>query len=484
MTILDACQDPELFGRYFRNRETWQAWFAWLSALFGLPMTADQIALYRQCTARSAHPSQPLTEGWLICGRRAGKSFILALIAVFLACFRSYIEYLGPGERATVMVIATDRRQARVIFRYCRGLITGTPLLAGMIERETADTLDLTNGVTIEVGTASFRSTRGYTFAAVLCDELAFWPTDNTVSPDYEILDAVRPGMSTIPRAMLLCASSPYARKGALWDGFRRWHGKDDLEALVWKAATRVMNPTVPQSVIDRAMERDPASAAAEYLAEFRSDIESFVSRELVEAAMPVGVRERAPISNVSYSAFVDPSGGSSDSMTLAIAHREGKGAVLDAIREIKPAFSPDSVVSEFAQLLKRYRVSKVQGDRYAGEWPREVFRKHAISYEASARAKSDLYSDLLPRLNSREVELLDSDRLLAQLVGLERRTGRGGRDSIDHGPGSHDDIANAVAGCLVSVLGRSTYGMLRDEVLGDPVDWYRLHPVFRGGFR
>ncbi len=459
MNIIDACQDEELFARWFRDKCTWHAWFAFIAALFGLPMTPEQLATYQACTTRTEAPTQPFTEGWLICGRRAGKSFVLALIAVFLACFKSYAEFLGPGERATVMVIATDRRQARVIFRYIRGMISETPLLADLIERETADTLDLTNGVTIEVGTASYRSTRGYTLAAVLCDEIAFWPTDDSAEPDYAILDALRPGMSTIPTAMLLCASSPYARRGALWDAFRRYYGKDDSRLLVWKAATRTMNPTVPQAVIDRAMERDAASAGAEYGAEFRSDIEGFVSRESVEAIISPGVFERAPLTGVRYFAFVDPSGGSADSMALAIGHKEGQVAVLDAVRERRPPFSPEAVVSDFCDLLKRYRVSKVEGDRYAGEWPREVFKNHGVKYDASARPKSDLYRDLLPRLNSGEVDLLDEQRLVVQLCGLERRTSRGGRDSIDHAPGSHDDLANAVAGCLVGVLGkRSTY--------------------------
>jgi hypothetical protein len=459
MTIIDACHDEELFARWFRDKTTWQAWFAFIAALFGVPMTPDQLATYCACTGRTEAPTEPFAEGWLICGRRAGKSFVLALIAVFLACFKSYTEFLGPGERATVMVIATDRRQARVIFRYIRGMISGTPLLADLIERETADTLDLTNGVTIEVGTASYRSIRGYTLAAVLCDEIAFWPTDDSAEPDYAILDALRPGMSTIPSAMLLCASSPYARRGALWDAYRRHFGKDNSGLLVWKAATRTMNPTVPQALIDRAMERDPASAGAEYGAEFRTDVEGFVSREAVEAVISLGVYERAPLSNTKYIAFVDPSGGSADSMTLAVGHREGQVALLDAIRERRPPFSPEAVVSEFCDLLKRYRVSKVEGDRYAGEWPREVFKNHGITYDASARPKSDLYRDLLPRLNSGEIDLLDEQRLIAQLVGLERRTSRGGRDSIDHAPGSHDDLANAVAGCLVGVLGkRSTY--------------------------
>ena len=96
---------------------------------------------------------------------------------------------------------------------------------------------------------------------------------------------------------------------------------------------------------------------------------------------------------------------------------------------------------------MKSYDVSKITGDRYAGEWPRERFRDHGISYEPAQKPKSDLYRDLLPAINSRKIDLLEHPRLLTQLVGLERRTARGGRDSIDHAPGAHDDLANAVAG-------------------------------------
>jgi len=215
------------------------------------------------------------------------------------------------------------------------------------------------------------------------------------------------------------------------------------------------MNPAVPQAIIDRAIERDPASAAAEYLAEFRSDIEGYITREVVEAATVPGRYELPPASSCTYAAFVDPSGGSSDSMTLAIAHRDHQGhGILDALREVRPPFSPDSVVREFAVLLRSYGIYEITGDRYAGEWPRERFREHGIDYEPAERPKSDLYRDFLPILNSGRAELLDHVRLSAQLVSLERRTARGSRDSIDHPPGAHDDVANATAGVLVQVAG------------------------------
>src|SRR4051812_13494570 len=88
VNILDAIDDPNLFAPWFRDRGTWQAWMAYLRALFCLPMTPEQVALYCECTGRTAAPTAPATESWLVCGRRAGKSFILALIAVFLACFK------------------------------------------------------------------------------------------------------------------------------------------------------------------------------------------------------------------------------------------------------------------------------------------------------------------------------------------------------------------------------------------------------------
>jgi len=455
-TILDAVVDANLFAPWFKDRATWRAWHAFLAALFALPMTPDQLAIYRECTGRDEPPSSPASEGWLICGRRAGKSFVLALVAVYLAAFHSYRKYLAPGERGTIMVIAADRKQARTIFRYIGGLLTKVPMLRRMVERETAEAFDLNNDVSIEVAVASFRSVRGYTVVAALLDELAFWRSDESANPDSEIIAAIRPAMATIPNAMLLCASSPYAQRGALHDAFKRHFGKDG-PILVWRAPTRAMNPTVPQRVIDDAVERDPQSAAAEYVAEFRTDVETFVSRNVVEAAVVEGRHELPPAADVCYLAFVDPSGGSSDSMTLAIVHLSGNRVIVDLLRERRAPFSPDDVAREFSETLKSYHIASVRGDRFGAEWPRERFRVHGVEYLIATKPKSELYLNLLPLLNSGRVELLDHQKCLAQLCSLERRTARGGRDTIDHAPGAHDDVANALAGACVYAAASAT---------------------------
>src|SRR5262245_42372399 len=172
MNILDAIADPQVFAKHFRGG-TWDAWRAFLCALFALPMTPEQLALFQKHTGRSAPPVQSLHEAWLICGRRSGKSFVLATIAVFLAAFKDWRPFLGPGEVATIMIIAADRKQSRVIMRYCLGLLRAVPMLRQLIEGETAESITLRNRVVIEVHTASFRSTRGYSLIAALCDEIA-----------------------------------------------------------------------------------------------------------------------------------------------------------------------------------------------------------------------------------------------------------------------------------------------------------------------
>jgi hypothetical protein len=355
-------------------------------------------------------------------------------------------------------VIAAHRKQARLIIRYMAAMLEHIPMLQEMVEAPRADGFDLNNQVTIEVGVASFRSTRGYAYAGVLADEIAYWRTDeHSAEPDEEVLAAIRPGMAQIPGSMLICASSPYARQGTLWNAYRKYWG--DAEApLVWKATTREMNPTFPQATVNKALADDYAKASAEYLAEFRSDVEGFVTLEVVEGCVINGVIERGPISGVSYEAFCDPSGGSSDSFTLAVGHRDGDRVVVDAVRERIPPFSPEQVVDEFAATLRRYGVHNVSGDRYGGDFPRELFRKRNISYELAEQTCSDNFRDLLPLLNSETIELLDSPRLLSQLVGLERRTSRSGRDQISHRPSAHDDVAASVAGLARMLARTSTY--------------------------
>jgi hypothetical protein len=445
---------------------SWSRWLVFLKALQALPLSPAELEIFTRHTGRSTAPIKPSRYAELVVGRRGGKSRILSIIACHLACVVDHRPHTVPGETPVVAIIARDRDQAKVIKNYISGFLRAVPLFEGMIEDEIADAIRLSNGVTVEIHTASIGSPRGRTFIAVLCDETAFWATGDSANPDIEVINAVRPGLSTIPYSLLLIASSPYAKRGILYQNFAKYFGVDNAPVLVWQGATQEMNSNlVDDSLIDEMYSEDRERAEAEFGAQFRSDIVQFITREAVESVLAHGVIELPPRSGLVHSAYTDPSGGSADSFTIAIAHIESNGlAVLDCVREVRPPFSPDAVVEEFAALLKSYGISRVTGDAYAGEWPRERFAVHGIQYDVSPKNKSQIYTEFLPALNGQRVRLLDLPRLTGQLCSLERRTARGGRDSIDHQPSAHDDVANAVAGVLTAIISDRRPALVRQS--------------------
>jgi hypothetical protein len=454
ISLRQALSDLQLLGGALPG-ESWRPWRTLLIALNGEALRDDERLLFTELTGREREPGQRVDEFAAVVGRRGGKSRAMATLAVYIAGLCQHP--LVRGEKGVLLCIAPDQRQAGIVLDYAAAVFEQSPILAQLIRNRTVDALELSNGLSVEVRAASFRRLRGPTYIAVICDEAAFWYSEESSNPDVEIVNACRPGLATTGGPLII-ASSPYARRGLLYELYRRHFGPGgDPLILVAQGASRVLHSSLPEAVVARAYERDAASAAAEYGALFRTDVESFVSREAVEACVALAVRERMPLSSVRYYAFVDPSGGSADSFTLAVGHKEGDGVVLDAVRERKPPFSPEACVEEFAALLQSYRVSRVSGDRYAGEWPREQFRKLGITYEVAEQPKSALYQALLPLLNSRKIELLDDARLINQLCGLERRCARGGRDSIDHAPNAKDDVCNAVAG-VAAIAKRGSY--------------------------
>jgi hypothetical protein len=454
-----ALAEPDLLGEAIPG-DTWRSWRVMLIALLGEPLDEEELSIFAELTGGRDAPLKPVSEAWLIMGRRSGKTRAAATAAAYFAALCDWSDVLAPGERGTLPIMSASIWQAGKAREYVDGIFNSVPALRSMILSEGADTLSLNNGVDVVIRPASYRTARSMTAVAVIADEACFWATDETSrNVDKEIIAAVRPALS-LTGGPLIVISSPYARKGAVWGAFKRHYGPDgDPAVLVARAPSRRMNALLSQATVDRALAEDAAAGAAEYLAEFRSDVETFVSVETVEAAVTRGVVVRPLLANLSYRGFVDPSGGSSDSMTMAIAHREGDRFVLDLVLERKPPFSPEAVVREFAATLKGFHVSRVRGDRYAAEWSREAFRRRGVTYEPAEKTKSEIYLSLLPMLNSGRVELLDNQRLISQLCSLERRTARGGRDSIDHAPGAHDDVANAAAGALVLA---STRGPIR----------------------
>ena len=118
LDIIDRIGSKHYFGALpaFRNLTTWQSWITWLKAVFALPMDGAELDIFQRCSGRQNPPVTEPTEAYTIVGRRGGKSFISALTAVHVACFRDYRPFLNAGETAVVLILARDRDQAKIVF--------------------------------------------------------------------------------------------------------------------------------------------------------------------------------------------------------------------------------------------------------------------------------------------------------------------------------------------------------------------------------
>jgi len=489
--IIQAIRDPELLGGLFGgDLEPWRAWIAHLKAVFGLelddserfpvadpdldveqPRMMTELELARECCG-GVEPRGPYSTVYSIIGRRGGKSRVASVVGSYLAAFCDYSGSLAPGESALVMSLAPTKSQAGIVLSYAEaalGLESLRPLVVPPSNKarnkisNSAGEIELVNvhgcPISLAVAACNYRTSRGWTVVAAILEELAFWRFETeSANPDREVVNAVRPGMATIPNGLLWGISSPYAKSGVLYEEHLKHWGVEGSRTLVWKAPTWVMNPLVPRDFLLEERERDPASFRSEYGAEFRDDVEDFISMELLQELTIEGRKELPKQRGKSYVAFCDPSGGRSDEMTLAVAHKDEKTGrtVLDQELAVAPPFRPPEVVKQFAAELKRYGISSVTGDRYSGEWVVTAFAAEGINYEASQLSRSEIYLEFVPLASARAVELLDNQPTLRQFSKLMRKKRAGGRDIVDHPRGGRDDRANAAAGALVLAAGET----------------------------
>lgn len=450
MNILRAFRD--LFGL---GGNSWAAWRALVGGAFGCQLSPEAAATFRELTQREPLAA-PCRELWLAIGRRGGKNRVSAAIAVYLALLRPW--RLALGEVGVVMVLASDRTQAKVAFRYIRGLLESDPSLWQEVVNVTSDTITLRNGVEVVIGTADNAAVRGRTLLVCICDEFAFWPHIEAL----EVLRALRPAMATQSDAMLIVISSVYAAYGPFYEARKAHFGERNPRVLYAVATSRDMNPTLSEDFIAAEIARDPANAA-EYLSIERSDLASFLDAQLVDDSTRSGPRELPRLATtrtgtpIIYFAGLDVSGGRGDAAAAAVAHRDGPRIIVDACRRWPAPHDPQAVAAQAAAFLASYGLRSARADQYGAELSRTIYAVAGVALVAAPDSRSACYLRLLPLLTTGRIELPPDPVLRHELLGLERRTRSSGRDVIDHRPGAHDDVSNAVAIAAVAAAARDS---------------------------
>jgi hypothetical protein len=326
--VVEFVTDPQLLGLSLSPAQE-----TLLRGIYGLPLDAGQLDLWRQCTGRETYLPHGFGEVTVLAGARSGKdSRIAAPIAVYEGILGGHDGKLSKGERAVIPIVAQDHRATKIAFGYIRDYLTGSKVLSSVVEEVLASEVSLNNRLIVSCFPCTLRSLRGWSIPAAVADEVA-----------------------------------------------------------------------------------DPQGR---------------------------------------YLAAVDPSGGGADAFTLAIVHSEGKGSDRRVVQDVMKAWARSrtstvdltGVVKEIADTLRRYRLSRVVGDKYAGQWGRQAFSQVGITYADPSMDRSTAYLEAEPLFAQGRIDLLDHAILIRELKNLERRPRAGGKALIDYPKGGHDDHANALA--------------------------------------
>ncbi len=242
MNLIEAMEAPNVFGPWFPG-ETWGAWKAILRAAFSLPMTAEDLITFGELAGGREPPDKRVKELVIIAGRRSGKDSVASLMAAWISGIeQGHIGLLRPGERASVLLLACDRDQARIIKNYVASYFQTIPELAAMVTGETKTGLELGNGVEIVIATNDYRAVRGRSVLCAVMDEAAFYADEDSVSPVIETDRALEPALATLPDSLKIIISSPHKKSGLLFERYRSCFGKSDDRTLVIQAPTSALS--------------------------------------------------------------------------------------------------------------------------------------------------------------------------------------------------------------------------------------------------
>lgn len=453
MNIIEFIEDPDLVN----DQTLSPAQKMTLKAVYGLDLNDEELALFQQTTGLNEYYSgREWGESTFILGRRSGKSDkIASKIALYEACARKH--ELTPGQRAVVMVVASEKkRQARIVYDYILAPLESSPVLSKLILKVTAEEIFLKNGVSIQVFPCDPGRVRGYSLVCFVGDEVAAWMLEGR-RVDKDVLDAARPGLD-FSYSKMIKISTPGMQKGEIYQDFKQYYGKQNDDVLVFKGSTELFNPTYSKRKLERLKKRKPGVYKVEHEAEFKKDVAAMYDPEMIDVAVNKDrTLEHSYNGNNEYFCFVDVAGGGGkDSYAIAIGHRDKDGKVIiDVVRSRAPKFNPDEVTKEYVRLCSQYRIYQVTGDKFSGDWASNSWAKHSdgtVAYMKSERTKSELYLESEGLFNTGMIEIPDKSLSIEQLKDLIRKSRSGGKDSVDSYSGSSEDEANVIAGCAANL--------------------------------
>lgn len=441
--IIQFIQRPDLLNDLSHSKTQLTV----LKSLYGLPLDPEESEIFFAGTGK-VYDQQEKQEVTWIAGRRSGKTSKLAAPVALYEAFRNH--GLSANESAFVVLIAPTLKQAAIAFGTIKEYIRNSTILSQCVLSDTRNEIKLRHGVVITCLARNHENIRGRTIIVAILDEIAFWHDGSSGDSVAQVIEALRPAMSTAVTTKIIKMSTPFGKRGVLYYDFAH---RAQLDYPVWQVRTALMNPTVTRDFLAKELARDEEQFRREYGAEFTDSIENWIDHALLDQCVLRDRQERPFQAGLNYVAALDPASRKHE-FALAILHKQSDETIaVDKVvrwrggnnRPLGFAF----VLGEVKSILNAYEITSAIGDQYCCDAISQHLEKLGIAYKIftfGAQTRPRLFSNMKHLLAQRQIELLDDPELLRQFGNLRQEKTERGLIDVRPSPGVNDDLAVAVA--------------------------------------
>ena len=452
-----------------------------------IPDTMTEVEIYEFLTDKKYDPKAiaeiKVNKINLICGRRAGKSTLASIIAIYCAITTNWKPFLSKTPFATVLIMSHSKEFSDEVLDIIKQFINESPVLTRLINgsrKQTASAMNLAmpfvvenkiinSLVQIKVGAASSKTTRGMAACAVIADEIAYWSLEESAKEsDYKIMKAVRPALKQFGKhGMLIKLSSPGLKLGVLYDEYKKdREGSLPPAYVVFKATSWMMNTFLPKEEFEEEHALDPDGFDVEYRANFADSLSNFISTDSIDLAVMRGVVVQTPSDgkDVRYFAAIDAA-FKGDKFTFSLVgvteNRVTQYVTKGWQGSKKQPVNANEVAAWIQNVLNDFPVDYVAADQYAFQPLREIFDKYGIvlkEHPFSPTFKKKIYFNLKNLVHRNQIDLLDHVTQTKELKELVVEQSPTGLIKIGHPTGGSDDFADSLAiASLLAIEGRGT---------------------------
>ncbi len=447
--IIEFATDPDFLGLSFKERPAQEVI---LRALYGLPLDQEQLKIFDTLTKNKGkyRPGTELSELIACLGARAGKSFLVSVVALYEATRDKWKQYVSEGENPYIVIIATRQKQAEAIIQAnCSRMLLNSPVLQYLVEDSFQTEITLYNGIKILSLPCNSTAGRGLPIAVFILDEIAFYRIEG-VKADEIIYNSLRPRQAQFPDCKMLQISTAGSKQGLFFSNFDQ--GFRIQDRLTIQGTTSFVNPVIPKAFLQKEKDRDIDNWLREFQAEFSEKIEAFFGFEIMQKVFTLAGDLPYKSGNSYYMGFDQSGLSGKDHFAVAISHSEKDLALVDCVRSWDTR-NLDIILSEAGALAKKYHIFNCLVDKYAVGYVRNVFKK--INLEIEIRPSlPDIFVNFKSLCLREKISLPDRPDLREGMKNSLAVYNKSNKLSIIHerGPEGHADEIDAVVSSIYAV--------------------------------